>query len=247
MNHVFRFSVLAGCLIGLSGCNLLVSEEPWFTAADAQPRPVLRDGLWVSTSADCRFNEAKPAERWPDCAVPSFVRGDELWLMTWEEADAHGRRRRIFGGWELADQESGGLPVVNGDHLIVQYDKGAEPPPSDELDEAAANPNAERYMYSAMRILSRDERGKVTALESWNVQCGPISEPELTPARRRRLRGDPEFAEEPNNVTDQPFPGLTVVESHCIAEDVAAVRSAAALSEAIDPPTQTRWIREGWH
>jgi hypothetical protein len=238
-----RLAAAAGFLLGLSGCNMVVSEEPWFTEAEAQPKPKLRDGLWVNAAPDCRFDEARPAERWPDCAEPAFVRGGETWTMRWDPGEP-GQSRRIFAGWESGDPFSGGLLVTNGDHLIVQDkfgDELGEAPPG-ETEEG----NSQGYMYAALRLRRQDEQGKVTAMEMWAVQCGPISEPERSAAERRRLRDDPDYAEEANYVTDDPFSGLTIVDNNCIAESAEAVRNAAVLSEALRPPTQLRWIRDGW-
>lgn len=248
MQQALRVVAVTVLLFGLSGCNLLVSEEPWFSAADAQPAPSMRDGLWLSATPDCRVDERKPAERWPDCASATFVRGEERWSMQWEDLDARGRRRRTFAGWESAESDGDTLFVANGDHLIVQSraEGEAQAAPTDEPAPGAETERAAGYGYGAIRLLSHDEAGKVTALEFWYVQCGPLSEPELTPARRRRLRDDPELVEERNDVTDDPFPGLTVVDDNCVADSVDAVRNAAALSEALQPPSQIRWIREGW-
>ncbi len=240
MDRALRVVALAALLPGLSACNMLVSKEPWFAASEAQPFPAMRDGLWLSAAPDCRVDERKPAERWPDCAGAAFVRGDEQWSMEWNQrAD---RRRRTFAGWNLAEFGDDALLVANGDHLIVQS-RAQDASPTEQADDADAQAAAPVYMYGGLRVLSRDETGKATALAFWNVQCGPVTEP----ARGRQRRDDPEALDEQHEVTDHPFPGLTVVDDNCTAESVEAVRNAAALSEALEPPTQLRWIREGWH
>ena len=88
-------------------------------------------------------------------------------------------------------------------------------------------------MYGALRLLRHDEDGKVIAIESWWVQCGPL--PQEDPPT---LTG--------GNVTDRPFAGLTVVDDNCLAESADALRNAAILSEALKPPNRMRWVREGW-
>jgi hypothetical protein len=249
MNRALRIAALAAFLLGLSGCNVVFSEDPWFTAADATPTPVLRDGLWLSAEPDCRFDEASPAERWPDCAGASFVRGKERWSMRWDDTDARGRSRRTFAGWEPDDDPiSDGLLVANGDHLILQFQsEGAlDASPSDTVGEGAGEAESRAYMYGVLRPVRFDDEGRVEAFETWAVQCGPIPEPERSAAQRRRLRDDPDFAEEPNHVTDDPFPGLTVVDNNCTAESVEALRQAAVLSEALGNNSAYRWVREGW-
>ncbi len=89
-------------LLGLSGCNQVVSIDPWFTAADAKDVPQLREGLWLTVfDAECEVDVLKPAERWPDCATALFVRGDERLTMAFDDHDhdSDGPRRRSFVGW----------------------------------------------------------------------------------------------------------------------------------------------------
>ena len=246
MNHALRVVVLAAILLGLSGCNVVVSEEPWFTAADAAPAPVLRDGLWLSAEPDCRFDEAKPAEQWPDCADATFVRGEERWSMRWKDTDKRGRHRRTFAGWASDNPLGEGLFVANGDHLIVQFrSEGTSDVPPDTAAEGAGEAESPAYMYAAIRPAQHDEKGKATVLETWGVQCGPLPEPNPSPRRKGRSRHDePEQATA--SVTDRPFPGLTVVDNNCIAESAEALRRAAVLSEALGNQSKTRWVREDW-
>ncbi|MFN3521367.1 MAG: hypothetical protein ACK4YQ_03910 [Phenylobacterium sp.] len=59
----------------LSGCaNLVHSDEPLFTRADARGAPVFRRGLWLGEDPDCGVDEALPRDEWPGCA--------EDWEMT---------------------------------------------------------------------------------------------------------------------------------------------------------------------
>jgi hypothetical protein len=243
MKAALRVVVALGLAVGLSGCNLVVSEDPLFTAADAIPAPVLRDGLWLAAEPDCRVDEAKPAERWPDCADATFVRGPERWSMRWDDTDERGRPRRTFAGWESDNVElSGAMLAQNGDHLIVQ-----DPPRVEEVGEAREEGEPPLYTYAAIRPVRHDDQGKVTAFEFWFVQCGPQNQPERSRDRGRRPHRDNDDVEEgANYVTDQPFPGLTVVENNCVATSVGALRNAAVLSEALAPPYEVRWVRDGW-
>jgi hypothetical protein len=247
MNQALRIVALAAILPGLSGCNMVVSEEPWFSAADAAPAPVLRDGLWRSTESDCRFEETKPAEQWPDCADAVFVRGEERWSMRWKDTDERGRHRRTFAGWQSGNPLHDGLAVPNGDHLIVQFrsDGAPDASPSDAADHGAGEAETPSYMYAAIRPAEYDGEGKATVLETWGVQCGPLPDPKPSPRRQSRSRRD-EAEETTASVTDRPFPGLTVVDDDCIAESAEALRRAAVLSEALGNKNKSRWVREGW-
>ena len=246
MNHGLRLAALLACLLGLSGCNLVVSAEPWFSEAEAQPGPRLRDGLWLAAEPDCRVDEAKPAERWPDCASASFVRGDERWSMEWEASDERRGNGRTFAGWRPGSPYDDALFIANGDHLIAQAQTQgeAEAAPSAEVVGATGEAAPRAYMYGALRVLQRDAGGKAVEMESWIVQCGPLPE-RSSRGRGRRSDDDPPGLLE-DNVTDRPFPGLTVVDDNCLAESADAVRQAAVLSEALEPPTRMRWVRRGW-
>jgi hypothetical protein len=232
-----RVIVALALSTGLAGCNLVVSEEPWFTAADAAPVPVLRDGLWLQADPGCRVDEAEPAERWPECAQAIFVRGKERWTMRWDQEP--GRRRRSFAGWESDNVElSDALLIENGDHLIVQ-----DPPPA-QVTQAAEVGEREVYTYAALRPVRHDDRGEVTAIKLWLVQCGPL--PEQKHERAGRSRRDDDAEQAASYVTDRPFPGLTVVDNDCLATSDEALRNAAVLSEALGQPFEMRWLREGW-
>jgi hypothetical protein len=246
MNHALRIAASVAILLGLSGCNIVVSEDPWFTAADAAPAPVLRDGLWLAAESDCRFDDARPAEQWPDCADAFFVRGEERWSMQWD-TDAGDKPRRTFAGWEPADPFSDTLFVASGDHLIMQAQTQGEPadPPPDGGDAGAGKADSRAYIYGAIRPGQLDDEGKVLAFETWFIQCGPLPEPKLSPRRKNSSWSDVTEEQSPS-VTDKPFPGLTVIDDVCIAESVEALRQAAVLSEAIGTKEKSRWVREGW-
>jgi hypothetical protein len=87
------------------------------------------------------------------------------------------------------------------------------------------------YSYAAIEPVRHDARGRVTAIRSWVVRCGPPPPPPADPQASAAL------------VTDRPLPGLTVVDDHCQADDAATVRAAARASEAWERPTTSRWER----
>jgi len=256
MGRLLRVAGSVGFVLGLSNCNMVVSDEPWFEAADAAAAPKMRDGLWRNDDPECRFDDTKPAERWPSCAQASFVRGDERWSMTWEEADEGARSRRTFAGWEPGVGPNNSLLVTNGDHLIAQVDTAGlalEDDPLPEQVEVASSADVApdepswRYMYIALRAVGHDGAGKVTATESWSVQCGPLEKVEPAQASGRGRRADDEEdVSAQSSVTRRPFPGLTVVESNCVADSAEAVRRAAVLSEGLEEKGRSRWVREGW-
>lgn len=237
MTLAWRLAAAVVVLLGLSGCNNVVSNEPWFTDADTLGAPELRDGLWVTISEDdCRVKLERPAERWPDCGDSFYVRGHDVLHMEWNEIDANGRDRRVFDKWESVP-----LFVAAGDPVILQFDGGSEPraPDPDEIFIDDDEPHW-RYSYAAMRPVELDNQGNVVAFEYWIVQCGPL---------QREVEAGVEYTIDDlteGYVTEQSFPGLTVVGEKCTAESADALRRAAASSET-DQPRQVRWVRDGWH
>jgi hypothetical protein len=189
--------------------------------------------LWVSADPDCKVDTAKPAERWPECAGASFVRGNQTFRMEWGTEGEGRRKRRAFVRWS-ADRSL----IANGEPLIGQLEQEAiseapevsEPSP-EEVIEIGEEPSW-RYMYFAIRPTAFDENGNVVAFENWAIQCGPL--PETAPEG------------EGSNVTETPFPGLTIVGNNCTANSVDALRRAAVLSEALDTAGRSQWVREGW-
>ena len=236
MNRALCVLVPTAFLLGLSGCNNVVSNEPWFTAADAQGAPELRDGLWVKIGDDhCRVKLEKPAERWPECANSFYVRGGEWLTMNWDDTDG---RKRLFEGWtSLSPILAAGNPV------ILQLDEGSEPQASpsdpDEIVIGDEEPYW-RYSYGAVRPTELDGQGRVVAFELWVVQCGPSPQRELKAGVEYPLLSLME-----GYVTDRPFPGLTVVGERCTAESVDALRRAAGANR--DLGQVARWVRDGWH
>jgi hypothetical protein len=226
----------------LGGCNQVVSSEPWFTQADAEGAPQLRDGLWrAATEADCRFKETEPVERWPDCA-DAFVVRDEEWLeLVWDTQGKGRRTRRTFSNWAP-------LPflLAGGEPPIIQFQiddrsataSGETGNPPDKTDEA--------YEYVAMRPAKFDVDHRAVEFAFWSVACGPLPAPGAAPGKWGSS-GDGIDDAEPN-VTDKPFPGLTVSGNNCIAESQQAVRRAAQLSEMLNgkSPAVAHWVRDGY-
>lgn len=230
MHVSLRLTAAVAPLLGLGGCNNVVSIEPWFSEADTKGAPDLREGLWVMISDDpCRVNLERPAERWPDCADAFYLRGKEWLTMQWDGPD---RRKRAFVGWERAP-----ILLAAGDPVILQLDEGIEPTvPAADLDEIDIGDDGPdwRYSYVAMQPTALDNQGKVVAFEFWSVQCGPS--PENGP-------NDPILK---GPVTKQPFAGLTVVGDRCVAESADALRRAAISSRSMSQPALVRWVRDGW-
>lgn len=261
------FVLLISSLL-LSACtNMVRSQAPWFDPVDAAGAPPLRDGVWAAAAADCRFDASRPLEQWPGCAQGRVIRGgEELALNSIGSGDGHGRLVRAHYDWSseafvLAagapriHQSACGAPrsgkpekdtaAAARDAAATAQDEGAspataapEPAEASAVDEAVSRLV---YCYAGLRADGLDAEGRIVAFTTWPIWCGPL------PKRTEGAGG--------SNVTDAPFPGLTVVGEHCVADDVAALRAAATASETLvasDEPTKqlwlarSRWVRGGW-
>lgn len=151
-----RIVLLLIALVSLGGCNMVMSEEPWFTEADAVGAPHLRDGLWISTnSEDCPVDKAQPPEQWPECAIAVRTQGNQ-WSALKGSSGEDGRR--TSPGWEKVD-----ALLVAGDPAIVQ---GKMTDDSDEVDPV--------YAYGVIRPTRRDDQGRIVEFMAGFVSCGPL-------------------------------------------------------------------------
>lgn len=214
------FAFSAGLV--LAACNLITTETPLFTAADAAPTPPLREGIWAGVEKDCRYDESRPVASWPKCADWFLVRGDvvshyDAEKDAWEHASFRNGRLATFedGAWN----EEGGFLLVGGDPMIGQLGSEKE-----------GEPKAYFYMGLRPRL---DDAGRVIEMSLWPVLCGPPP-----PA--------PKEGEKPVYATQNPFPGLTMVENNCTTSSQDALRAAARASEGLDATVPTaRWLRDG--
>ncbi len=248
-----RITALLVSLLLLGACtNMVRSEAPWFVHADAASAPPLRDGVWAAVDPECRFNANRTLEQWPGCAQGRIIRGGEELKLNYVSGEGDlGRSMRSEYEWS-----SEGFVLAAGAPRVHQRACGpslvrAEPAEDalsatspeevgerSAVDEAVSRPV---YCYAGLRADAFDTEGRIVAFTTWPIWCGPFP-------RRAEGEGGP-------NVTDAPFPGLTVVDEHCVAEDVATLRAAATASEALYPPddptkalgvARFRWIRDGW-
>jgi hypothetical protein len=257
-----RLYVLLLSSLLLGACtNMVRSEAPWFGPADAAGAPALRDGVWTAMQPDCRFDPARPLEQWPACAQGRVIRGGEaLDLSSIQSEDGRGRRRVSDYSWS-----SEAFVLAAGTPRIHQSACGAprsgkapdEDPAAARTGDASPTIVVERpaevsaideavsrlvYCYAGLRAEAFDAEGRIVAFTTWPIWCGPFP-------RGGEGEGGP-------SVTDSPFPGITVVGEHCVAEDIAALRAAATASETLDAPpdepahplglVRFRWIRDGW-
>ena len=153
--------VIAALLgLALGGCNMVVSERPWFAAADAL-QPGLKDGLWVNLKdAKCRFDPAQAIQDWPDCAQPMLVQGG------------------YYRGPGPGQDDPGQLPDVEKweqlGHVLAAGEPAIDQIDLSSVDEPDAAKPTKGYLYLATRITARDAQDRVVEVVRWPVACGPL-------------------------------------------------------------------------
>lgn len=209
----------------LSACipNTLYSPTPVFTAADETGAPALRPGVWrADGKADCRVDERRPLERWPECAEGFVVEpGRQLILVPQPQA----------GGGLSYEWLAEAAVLAGGEPRVLQTGCGGLA----REDGAAPSEEAARFnfCFQAVRATRTAPDGSVVELVGWPILCGP----------------PPKDAKKA--VTDAPFEGIRLDGEFCTAASPAAVRGAAAASEALPEAASHRmrahWVRDGYH
>lgn len=136
--------------LALAGCNGVVSKTPWFGPADAAGAPRLREGVWrIAQPADkpcAAFDEARPLEAWPDCAMGLAVTRTQI------KAVRRGDDGKV--GWD-----------------VYAYVLAAGDPPVLQLQDVSGD--APGYLFVWLRPTKLAADGRVVELRGWRVLCGP--------------------------------------------------------------------------
>ncbi|HYE47729.1 MAG TPA: hypothetical protein VEA44_18320 [Caulobacter sp.] len=137
---------LAGLALAasLGACNLVITTEPTYSAADAAGAPVLKDGLWLNLEPNCEVDTSTPATGWPDCAGWVVVKGSTM-----------------SGVGNKGEPFSVPFVLAAGDPRVMQV----------ELQEKADTPKL--YFYVGVKPLKTDVQGRIVEYSGWIVQCGP--------------------------------------------------------------------------
>ncbi|MDQ0462439.1 hypothetical protein QO010_000187 [Caulobacter ginsengisoli] len=196
-------------------------EGPLFAAKDADGAPPVRDGLWLSDGPVCEVDAAQSAYDWPACARWFVLENGERRVFTPSAGD------RTKGTW-LRER----WIVAAGEPRIIQ----------------SAGITAEGkpvWGYQAMSPIATDAQGRITSLQTWNIDCSPPTKQDL---RNHWLHEHPEKAGEdlatkPEPEPDEPvrYPGYDPL---CQPRTQAVVRGAAAGSRTLAVRTVWRWVRE---
>ena len=215
VNWAFRALAAGGFAASLSACNMVVTTEPTFLAED-QGAPTLREGLWVNTEKDCKFDIKAPAAKWPECAHWMVVKGSAMTGVT-------------------DKGEPFNLPFVlaAGDPRVLQIrledDKKGE-------DGKAAN----LYLYMGLKALKTDKDGRIISYTGWMVQCGPPP-----PKDARKPDGNPRYgtlAPLPGMIMDDDLSGCAPESKAAL---IKAAGSSEHFQDVAANGEDSRWVRDG--
>ncbi len=214
--------------VTLSGCNMVISDEPWF----AEPGKVQqKPGLWVMLeSTDCRVDANMKLADMPECASPMLI-ADGTYSGRPNDQSLSAEDRNDPAKWEKIVHV-----LVDGTPMVDQLRFDATNP-EDGAPLPAFNGKL-TYLYLAVQPTTFDAKGRITAARRWPVMCGPLK------------RGEKDAAGSPRFVSSNPYPGMSAVhDMACNARDVANLRDAAVKSETSAPAAgytimESRWMRD---
>jgi hypothetical protein len=221
--------VLAGLAL-LSACNVVMTEKPLFTDADAAGAPTLRPGVWqFFREPGCKVDVAQPFESWPDCSAGGIVGPGEI----------AGRNKDAPAG-QLEREPmvlAAGAPRIAQVRVHIDVSAGSEASGDAEAGATVSvtQPKTEPYGYAAVRPTKFDDQGRIVAFQFWPVQCGP-------PPPKNKNGEDVALA------TLHPLPGIEMKpgDADCTTHSVTALRAAAKASEAwAEGVQESRWLRDG--
>jgi hypothetical protein len=218
-------TLLAAALM-LGGCNLVVSQTPVFSTADAAGAPPFKPGFWASPDPGCDFKESAPADAWPKCANGSEIQRDAL-IAT---VDPSAVTTSTSDSKTAAGPKKVALPYVlaAGDPRVMQVDL--------HIPEAGLGQLGFFY-FVAVKPTRFDDDGRIIAAQLWPIQCGPPPPPQTSQTSNSNDLSK-------GAVTEHPLPGLKIANGECNPTGKDAVRNAATPSRAwADNVGELHWVR----
>ena len=228
----------AGACLGLlglvlvGGCNVVITEKPLLTQADAAGAPPLRPGVWsFFHEQGCKIDESRPFADWSSCAGGGIVRDGEILGHNASKSELEHMPLIIAAGDPRIAQMQIKIDVSVG--AEAKASGGAQASASASATTTQTGPPP--YGYLALKPTKFDREGRITAFRFWPVQCGPpppqAKASDLTGATQHLLPGLERAS--PNDVA-------------CTTHSVEALRNAARASEAWDDQKQeSHWVRDG--
>jgi hypothetical protein len=261
MTSFARLSLSVLGAAALSGCNLVTTENPMFTKADAIGAPPMRGGLWRLETRDCIVDETLPRDRWPACAK-SFVAdgepgqdgevaGDPALLQAPLPLQTEGGARTFYlyvAFQPLKRDAEGRVTTIRA--WAVQCGPPSRPKLADlqpPTEDRAAPAGGGLYSPTDPLSLTRLDPRTSEPIPGAPRGAGPeASEPQGD--LERLGRDATRFALRAAMLlqTKTPLPGMVLNDrGGCGAASPADLRRAAKASEAwAAPPLKAHWVRD---
>lgn len=258
-----RAFLLLGFALLLGACNRVYTSEPLFAIDETAGAPALREGVWrtdyslavspedllqaqmmeglAKDGLDCPVDETKPAKAWYPCGHWVLAVGREMrsWRIEFTEADM----RRMRRGGPLKPPSKGqwksvSYVIADGEPMILQVAVPVKDMYGPEYASDEDGHPMTQYAYFGVVVTRRGADGRIEALESWPVLCGPPPPP--PPADSE----DPEDRRWPRPSTLEPFAGLEMEgDQACTADSPEVLRAAALASRTLATSNgAARWV-----
>lgn len=215
-----RAALALMALFLLTGCNVVLTKAPLFTAADEAGAPPMKAGVWAFEDSDCTFDATKPMTAWPDCAGGGVVMPGQI--------AGHDKKDGKDVWQSLPFILATGTPRVA---QVMFEPTMSDLTPGTKPGEAKQPP----YGYAGVKPTAHDTAGAITAITYWVVQCGPPPPPAKNPKDTMKNLG-----------THHPLPGMVMKPGDpvCTTTSKVALRGAAKASEAwADKLMHAHWVR----
>lgn len=213
LTRAVKLIAIAAMSAGLCACNMVMTTEPMFKAADAAGAPGLKEGVWVNMDADCKADLAGPVDGWPECASGVVLKDG------------------AFRG-EDKDGKTYAIPVVlaAGDPRILQVQI------QDDAPSMAGESPGSIFLYVALEAVKSDAAGNIVEYRGWSVLCGPPP-----PEGSKQPNGKPRYGTLkplPGLTLDAEQSGCTPADKAALIGAAKASRAFAPEAEGV-----SRWLR----
>lgn len=215
-----RFGFYLGMLvmlIGLGSCgNQVITDKPLYAKAGDANSVRLRDGIWIGGDNCRQLHNGTLSGH--DCQGVFRIAGRRLDFIVEEPGSRHPNPSFRY---QIAD---GGILVAQA-RLLVEPGEAAR---SREMADLRRNP---KYLYVGLRPLSKDERGQITAVKAWILQCGvpgPIERRYSDSVIRRPVAGT-------------LLPGVTMVGDNCTVDGATTLFALARAGENWEGAMMVKW------
>ena len=263
-----RVAIMLAFALLLGACNRVYTTEPLFAVDKSDGSPRLRDGVWRTNGSlavtpqdmmmasgmraeredaeatECPVDEKKPAKSWWPCGQWLALGSGKIriWRVEITDADADRLQRGELSVPTKGHWSSYGYVLAEGEPMVLQL---AVP-----MDEMTLSPQTRQqghpqifYGYFGAVATRRGADGRIEALETWPVLCGPPPPPKPVSEMIEHEDSEESSGSKPSG-TLSPFAGIEMTDDEsCTTGSAEVLRNAAVASRAFADGTGTmRWV-----